>query len=164
MKRKIIPHLWFDKEAAEAAEFYTSVFDNSKINFKIKILDTPSGDCDIVGFRIMGYDFMAMSAGPLFKINPSISFHAKCRTVEEVDELWEKLSDGGIVRMALGAYPFSKRYCWIEDKYGVSWQVVPTILSAMLSDADPKKSQQVMKAMLQMKKIDINGLKQAYER
>lgn len=122
--QKIIPHLWFDKEAVEAAEFYISVFDDSKINFKTKIRDTPSGDCDIVGFQIMGYDFMAISAGPLFKINPSISFHAKCRTVEEVDKIWEKLSDGGTVMMELGEYPFSKRYGWIQDKYGVSWQVI----------------------------------------
>lgn len=124
--QKITPHLWFDKEAKEAAEFYTSVFDNSKINFTTQIHDTPSGDCDIVGFQIMGYDFMAISAGPLFKINPSISFHAKCRTVEEVNEIWEKLSDGGTVMMELGEYPFSKRYGWIQDKYGVSWQVIHT--------------------------------------
>ncbi|MBI4149591.1 VOC family protein [Candidatus Woesearchaeota archaeon] len=124
MEQKIVPHLWFDKEAVEAAEFYTSVFDNSKINFKTQIHDTPSGDCDIVGFQIKGYDFMAISAGPLFKINPSISFHAKCRTVEDVDKLWEKLSVGGTVMMELGEYPFSKRYGWIQDKYGVSWQVI----------------------------------------
>lgn len=123
-KQKIVPHLWFDKEAVEAAEFYASVFDNSKINFTTKIHDTPSGDCDIVGFQIMGYDFMAISAGPLFKINPSTSFHAKCRTVEEVDKIWEMLSDGGTVMMELGEYPFSKRYGWIQDKYGVSWQVI----------------------------------------
>jgi predicted 3-demethylubiquinone-9 3-methyltransferase (glyoxalase superfamily) len=122
--QKITPHLWFDKEAKEAAEFYTSVFDNSQINFTTQIHDTPSGDCDIVGFQIMGYDFMAISAGPLFKINPSISFHAKCRTVEEVNAIWERLSDGGTVMTALGEYPFSKRYGWIQDKYGVSWQVI----------------------------------------
>ncbi|MBN2011417.1 VOC family protein [candidate division KSB1 bacterium] len=124
--QKIIPHLWFDKEAVEAAEFYMTVFDNSKINFKTKIYDTPSGDCDIVSFRIMGYDFMAISAGPVFKINPSISFHARCRTVEQVDKIWEKLSVGGTVMMELGEYPFSKRYGWVQDKYGVSWQVIYT--------------------------------------
>ena len=122
--QKITPHLWFDKEAKVAAEFYTSVFDNSKISFMSQIRDTPSGDCDIVGFQIMGYDFMAISAGPLFKINPSISFHARCRTVEEVNEIWGRLSDKGIVMMELGEYPFSKRYGWIQDKYGVSWQVI----------------------------------------
>lgn len=86
MAKKITSHFWFDKEAVEAAEFYVSVFPNSKVNFKTQIRDTPSGDCDIVGFQIMGYAFLAISAGPLFKINPSISFHVKCRTVEEVDE------------------------------------------------------------------------------
>lgn len=124
--QKIVPHLWFDKEAKEAAEFYTSVFDNSKINFINIVPDTPSGDAEIVGFQIMGYDFMAISAGPYFKINPSISFHVRCRTVEEVNRIWEKLSRGGMVMMELGEYPFSKRYGWIQDKYGVSWQVIHT--------------------------------------
>jgi predicted 3-demethylubiquinone-9 3-methyltransferase (glyoxalase superfamily) len=124
--QKITPHLWFDKEAKEAAEFYVSVFDDSKINFVNQIHDTPSGDCDIVGFKIMGFDFMAISAGPYFKINPSISFHVKCRKVEEVNEIWEKLSAGGTVMMELGEYPFSKKYGWIQDKYGVSWQVIYT--------------------------------------
>ncbi|MBN1559072.1 VOC family protein [candidate division KSB1 bacterium] len=124
--QKIIPHLWFDKEAREAAEFYAAVFDNSKINFMTTLHDTPSGDAEIIGFTIMGYDFMAISAGPYFKINPSISFHARCRTVEEVDRLWEKLAAGGTVMMELGEHPFSKRYGWIEDKFGVSWQVIYT--------------------------------------
>jgi predicted 3-demethylubiquinone-9 3-methyltransferase (glyoxalase superfamily) len=124
--QRITSHLWFDKEAIEAAEFYTRVFDNSKINFTTKIYDTPSGDCDIVGFQIMGYNFMAISAGPLFKINPSISFHAKCKTVEQVNAIWNRLSDGGTVMMELGEYPFSKRYGWIQDKFGVSWQVIYT--------------------------------------
>jgi predicted 3-demethylubiquinone-9 3-methyltransferase (glyoxalase superfamily) len=124
--QKIVPHLWFDKEAVEAAEFYSSVFDNSRINFKNRIYDTPSGDCDIVGFQVMGYDFMSISAGPLFKINPSISFHAKCRTAEEVDAIWKKLAPGGTVMMELGEYPFSKRYGWIQDRFGVSWQVIHT--------------------------------------
>ncbi len=124
--QKIVPHLWFDREAVEAAEFYASVFDNSRIKFKNRIYDTPSGDCDIVGFQVMGYDFMAISAGPLFKFNPSISFHAKCRTVEEVNTIWKKLTVGGTVMMELGKYPFSRRYGWIQDRYGVSWQVIHT--------------------------------------
>ncbi|MDZ7336608.1 MAG: VOC family protein [candidate division KSB1 bacterium] len=124
--QKIIPHLWFDKEARAAAEFYTSVFENSKINFINLIPDTPSGDAELVGFQIMDYEFMAISAGPLFKINPSISFHARCRTVAEVNQLWEKLYPGGMVMMELGEYPFSKRYGWIQDKFGVSWQVIYT--------------------------------------
>ena len=123
-KQKIVPHLWFDKEAVEASEFYILVFENSKINFKTQIHDTPSGDCDIVGFQIMGYDFMAISAGPLFKMNPSISFHVKGKTIEEVDAVWAKLSVGGTVLMELGEYPFSKRYGWVQDIYGVSWQVI----------------------------------------
>src|SRR3989344_3000081 len=124
--QKITPHLWFDKEAVQAAEFYASVFPDSKITYKTVIKNTPSGDCDIVRFEVMGYQFMAISAGPYFKINPSISFHAKCKTVEEVDALWAKLSVGGKVMMELGAYPFSKRYGWVQDKYGVSWQVIYT--------------------------------------
>lgn len=124
--QKIIPHLWFDKVAKTAAEFYTSVFDNSKINFINIIPDTPSGNAELVGFQIMGYDFMAISAGPFFKINPSISFHVRCRKVEEADEIWGKLSANGKVMMELGEYPFSKRYGWIQDKFGVSWQVIHT--------------------------------------
>jgi predicted 3-demethylubiquinone-9 3-methyltransferase (glyoxalase superfamily) len=124
--QKITPHLWFDKEAREAAEFYVSVFDDSRINSATEIPDTPSGDSEVVAFQIMGYDFKAISAGPLFKINPSISFHAKCRTPEEVDQIWEKLAEGGTVMMELGEYPFSRRYGWIQDKFGVSWQVIHT--------------------------------------
>jgi predicted 3-demethylubiquinone-9 3-methyltransferase (glyoxalase superfamily) len=125
-KQKITPHLWFDKEAVDAAEFYSTVFPDSRVTMVTQIRDTPSGDCDIVGFEIMGYQFMAISAGPVFQINPSISFHVKCRTPEEVDAIWEKLAPGGTAMMELGAYPFSKRYGWIQDKYGVSWQVIHT--------------------------------------
>jgi len=124
--QKIIPHLWFDKEAKKAAEFYAAIFDNSKIHFITTLPDTPSGDAELVGFQVMGYDFMAISAGPLYKINPSISFHVRCQTFEEVDQIWEKLSNGGTVMMELGEYPFSKRYGWIQDKFGVSWQVIHT--------------------------------------
>ncbi len=124
-KQMITPHLWYDREAKEAAEFYVSAFgQNSKIKDISTIHDTPSGSADIVRFDILGHEFMAISAGPLFKINPSISFHVKCKKVEEVDEIWEKLSLGGTVMMELGEYPFSKRYGWIQDKYGVSWQVI----------------------------------------
>jgi predicted 3-demethylubiquinone-9 3-methyltransferase (glyoxalase superfamily) len=124
--QKIVPHLWFDKEAVEAAEFYATVFPDSKVTFKNEIKGTPSGDTAIVGFQVMGFNFMAISAGPLFKINPSISFHAKCKTVEEVNDIWSKLSPGGTVMMELGEYPFSKRYGWIQDRFGVSWQVIYT--------------------------------------
>jgi len=122
--QKITPHLWFDREAIEAAKFYSSIFDNSKITHQSTIYDTPSGDSEIVAFTVLGYEFMAISAGPLFKINPSISFHVKCRSVDEVDAVWKRLSIGGTVFMDLGEYPFSKRYGWIQDKYGVSWQII----------------------------------------
>ncbi len=122
--QKIIPHLWFDTQAVEAAKFYTSLFEDSKIISTTVIKDTPSGDCDIVSFGIMGFEFMSISAGPIFSINPSISFHVKCKTVEEVDSIWEKLLPDGKVMMELDEYPFSKRYGWIQDKFGVSWQII----------------------------------------
>lgn len=122
----ITPHLWFDREAVDAAEFYASVFPDSAVTMVTQIRDTPSGDADIVAFTVMGYAFMAISAGPLFKINPSVSFHAKCRTAAEVDDLWAKLTPGGFVMMDLGEYPFSKRYGWVQDKFGVSWQIIQT--------------------------------------
>lgn len=122
--QKIAPHLWFDKEAREAAEFYVSVLPNSKITNVTTLYDTPSGDCDVVSFELSGQPFMAISAGPLFKFNPSISFHVKCRTKYEVDAMWKKLSKGGTVLMELGSYPFSERYGWVQDKYGLSWQVI----------------------------------------
>jgi predicted 3-demethylubiquinone-9 3-methyltransferase (glyoxalase superfamily) len=121
-----MPHLWFDREAVEAAEFYTSIFDDSRINSTAQILDTPSGNCDMVGFRILGYDFMAISAGPFFRINPSVSFRIKCGTTGEADKIWKRLSAGGKVLMDFGEYPFSKKFGWMEDKYGVSWQVIYT--------------------------------------
>jgi predicted 3-demethylubiquinone-9 3-methyltransferase (glyoxalase superfamily) len=120
----ITPHLWFDKEAKEAAEFYTSLLPDSKVTNITMLHDTPSGDCDIVSFVLANQPFMAISAGPLFKFNPSVSFHVKCKTKEEVDAIWEKLSSGGKVLMSLDAYPFSERYGWVEDTYGLSWQVI----------------------------------------
>jgi len=130
--QKITPHLWFNKEAKQAAEFYTSVFPESKVNFTTKIKDTPSGDCDIVGFEVMGYSFMGISAGPEYIFNPSIGImvnfdpsqdkHARKR----IDEVWEKLSEGGNTLMPLDKYPFSERYGWTEDKYGFSWQLIYT--------------------------------------
>jgi predicted 3-demethylubiquinone-9 3-methyltransferase (glyoxalase superfamily) len=122
--RKITPHLWFDKEARAAAEFYTSLIPNSKITSVKTLHNTPSGDCDIVSFQLSGQTFMAISAGPLFKFNPSVSFHMKCKTKNEVDAIFERLSVGGKVLMPLGSSPFSERYSWLEDKYGLSWQVI----------------------------------------
>lgn len=121
---KITPHLWFNKEAKDAAQLYTSVVPNSKITNVKTLRNTPSGDCDVVSFELSGEPFMAISAGPPFKFNASISFHLKCKTKDEVDAVFGKLSDGGKVLMPLGSYPFSERYGWLEDKYGLSWQVI----------------------------------------
>jgi len=122
--QKITTHLWFDKEAKEAAEFYTSVFENSKIKDTTTLHNTPSGSVDIVTIELSGQEFTLISAGPLFKFNPSVSFLVACKTKDEVDALWEKLSEGGAALMELGEYPFSEKYGWTQDKYGLSWQVM----------------------------------------
>lgn len=122
--RMITPHLWFDKEAREAAEFYVSLCLGSEITNVTKLTNTPSGDCDVVSFQLAGQPFMAISAGPLFRFNPSVSFHIRCSTTQEVDAIWERLSPGSQVLMPLGAYPFSERFGWLNDKYGLSWQVI----------------------------------------
>jgi predicted 3-demethylubiquinone-9 3-methyltransferase (glyoxalase superfamily) len=128
--QKITPHLWFDKEAKEAAEFYNSLFPNSKINNITTLHDTPSGDCEVVSFELSGQPFMAISAGPLFKFNPSVSFivhydpSRERGAREKLDALWEKLIRGGTAFMPLQEYPFSKRYGWVQDKYGLSWQLI----------------------------------------
>lgn len=120
--QKIVPFLWFDKEAGEAAKFYASVFPNSKIKKKTLISDTPSGNVEVIDMEIYGQDFSMMSAGPYFKLNPSISFFVYCEA-KEIDNLWEKLSKNGKVLMEFGKYPFSEKYGWCEDKFGVSWQL-----------------------------------------
>ncbi|HLT80750.1 MAG TPA: VOC family protein [Cyclobacteriaceae bacterium] len=136
--QKVTPHLWFDKEAREAAQFYASVFPNSKINNISVIKDTPSGDCDIVSFEVWGQSFMSISAGPVFKINPSVSFMVnfdplffeasegpdKQAARRTLDTVWQRLSEGGTVLMPLDKYPFSERYGWIQDRFGVSWQLI----------------------------------------
>jgi len=130
--QKITPHLWFDKEAQEAAEFYTSLFTNSKVTSTQTITGTPSGDTDIVTFELRGQPFMAISAGPLFRFNPSVSFivnfdpSREKDAKENIDVVWEKLLQGGTVLMPLQEYPFSKRYGWLQDKYGLSWQLILT--------------------------------------
>lgn len=131
--QKIFPHLWFDKEAKEAAEFYVDAFGgNSKVTDVSQLKDTPSGDTDIVAFELLGFQFMAISAGPLFKFNPSISFFVNFdpshddNAKESLDALWKNLSNGGSALMELGEYPFSKYYGWIQDKYGLSWQLILT--------------------------------------
>jgi predicted 3-demethylubiquinone-9 3-methyltransferase (glyoxalase superfamily) len=120
----ITPHFWFDKEALEAANFYVSTLPNSKITNTTKLYDTPSGDTDVVSFELCGQPFMAISAGPLFKFTPAVSFLVSCSSVEEVDALWDKLAEGGTALMPLDSYPFSERYGWTQDKYGLSWQIM----------------------------------------
>ncbi|MBV9267631.1 MAG: VOC family protein [Acidobacteriaceae bacterium] len=122
--KTITPHLWFDTQAREAAEFYVSLLPGSRIKNVTTLSDTPSGDCDVVTFELAGQPFIAISAGPLFKFNPSVSFQIKCSSQEEVDSLWDQLSPGGKVLIPLGSYSFSPRYAWVEDKYGLSWQVM----------------------------------------
>ena len=121
---KITPHLWFDREAVEAAELYSSTFPNSRVSDVSTLHDTPSGDADVVSFELFGQPFMAISAGPLFKFTPAVSFLVRCRSRKEVDELWDTLSEGGAALMPLDSYPFSERYGWTEDRYGLSWQVM----------------------------------------
>lgn len=120
----IWPHLWFDTEAAEAAELYAATFPDSRVTDVTTIRDTPSGDCDLVSFELCGQPFQAISAGPMFRFTPAISFSVACATAEEVDRLWAVLSADGEVRMELGGYPFSPRYGWTDDRYGLSWQVM----------------------------------------
>ena len=154
--QKITPFLWFDGKAEEAAIFYTSIFKNSKIKNIARYGDAgpgPKGTVMSTTFELEGQDFIALNGAPHFTFTPAISFFVSCETQQEVDDLWEKLSLGG-----------EKNNCgWLRDKYGVSWQIIPTALGQMLHDKDAKKSNRVMKAMLQMKKIDIKTLQQAYE-
>ncbi|PYU19027.1 MAG: hypothetical protein DMG32_25225 [Acidobacteria bacterium] len=154
--QKIIPFLWFDGRAEEAANFYVSIFKNSKIGKVRRYGEAgpgPKGSAMSVEFELDGEQFIALNGGPQFTFSPAISFFVNCETQEEVDELWEQLSAGG-----------QKNRCgWLQDKFGLSWQIIPTALGQLMGDPDPQKSNRVMKAMLQMEKIDINGLKQAYD-
>ncbi len=139
INQKIVPHLWYDKEAVKAAEFYASVFPDSEVTNTTTLHDTPSGDCDIVSFTLWGQRFMAISAGPLFRFNPSISFMVNFDPLlfrpspssekdarEKIDEVWQKLSSGGTALMPIDKYPFSERYGWVQDRYGLSWQLILT--------------------------------------
>jgi predicted 3-demethylubiquinone-9 3-methyltransferase (glyoxalase superfamily) len=154
--QKINPFLWFDGKAEEAANFYVSVFKESKLVNVARYGDAgpgPKGTAMSATFDLAGQRFIALNGGSQFKFSEAISFLINCETQQEVDELWEKLSAGG-----------EKSRCgWLKDKYGLSWQVIPTVLGEMLQDKDPKKSQRVMQAMMQMDKIDIARLKQAYD-
>jgi|SRR5260221_577651 predicted 3-demethylubiquinone-9 3-methyltransferase (glyoxalase superfamily) len=153
--QKISSCLWFDDNAEEAVNFYTSIFKNSKIGSVARYGEEgpgPKGRVMTMTFQLDGQEFMALNGGPHFTFSPAISFFVNCETQEEVDELWEKLSEGG-----------EKEECgWLKDKYGVSWQIVPTVLGELMQDEDPEKSKRVMKTMLQMKKIDIKTLQEAY--
>jgi predicted 3-demethylubiquinone-9 3-methyltransferase (glyoxalase superfamily) len=160
--QKISPCLWFDDQGEEAAKFYTSIFKDSKIGDVTRygkegyeIHGRQEGTVMTVEFEIEGQKFLALNGGPIFKFNEAISFQVYCETQEEVDYYWEKLSEGGDEK--------AQQCGWLKDKYGVSWQIVPTILIKMLKDKDSEKSQRVMKAMLQMHKLDISTLKKAYE-
>jgi len=154
--QKITPFLWFDTQAEEAANFYVSVFKNSKVVSTTRYGDAgpgPKGSVMTIEFDLEGQRFVGLNAGPPFKFTEAVSFVVNCTTQEEVDYFWEKLSEGG-QEVECG---------WLKDKYGLSWQVTPTILIELLKDKDPVKAQRVMKAMLQMKKIEIEPLKRAYE-
>jgi len=154
--QKITPFLWFDDKAEQAANFYVSVFQNSKIASITRYGEAgpgPKGSVMSTTFQLDGQEFIALNGGPMFTFSPAISFFVHCESQEEVDKLWEKLSEGG-----------EKQRCgWLKDKYGVSWQIVPTVLGQMLSDRDGERSKRVMNAMFQMDKLDIKTLKQAYE-
>jgi predicted 3-demethylubiquinone-9 3-methyltransferase (glyoxalase superfamily) len=159
--QKITPCLWFDDQAEEAVGFYTAIFRNSRIAQVARygeagreIHGKPAGTVMTVAFELEGQAFTALNGGPIFKFNEAISFQVSCETQKDVDYYWEKLSQGGDVK--------AQQCGWLKDKYGASWQIVPRVLVEMITDPDPEKSQRVMTAMLQMKKIDIEGLKRAY--
>ncbi len=156
--QKITPNLWFDNQAEEAAKFYVSIFKNSKIGSIARYGDAaaaasgrPKGSAMTVSFQLDGQEFLALNGGPHFKFTEAISLIVNCESQREVDELWEKLSKGGEIQQC----------GWLKDKYGLSWQIVPTVLVELLLDKDAAKAERVMKTMLQMKKIDIQQLKQA---
>ncbi len=156
MSQKITPFLWFDHHAEEAMKFYVGIFKNSKVlsvNRHPPSEKNPDGTVLTANFILDGQEFVALNGGPVFKMTPAISFEVNCENQQEVDEMWGKLSEGGE----------EGRCAWLTDRFGVSWQIVPNELGKLLGDPDPEKSSRVMQAMLQMKKIDIAGLKRAYE-
>jgi predicted 3-demethylubiquinone-9 3-methyltransferase (glyoxalase superfamily) len=160
--QKITPCLWFDSNAEEAVKFYTAIFKHSKIGNISRygeagreIHGKPAGTVLTVEFELDGQAFTALNGGPVFKINEAISFQVNCESQEELDYYWEKLAEGGDKK--------AQQCGWLKDKFGVSWQIVPTVLGKMLQDKDATKSERVMKALLQMRKLDISVLRQAYE-
>jgi len=155
-KQKITPFLWFDGNAEEARNFYTSIFKNPEA--EATVLNDgagpkPKGTAMVATFQLCGQEFIALNGGPQFKFNEAVSFVVHCETQEEVDYYWEKLSEGGQ----------KGRCAWLKDKFGLSWQIVPDALGKMLQDKDPEKSKRVMQAMMKMDKIDIQTLKKAYD-
>jgi predicted 3-demethylubiquinone-9 3-methyltransferase (glyoxalase superfamily) len=154
--QKITPFLWFDGKAEEAMKFYVSIFKNSRVVSVTRYGEAgpgPKGTVMSATFQLEGQDFFALNGGPQFAFTPAISLFVTCETQQEVDELWDKLSEGG-----------EKDRCgWLRDRYGLSWQIIPSTLGTMLQDKNPQKANRVMKAMLQMDKIDIKALKQAYD-
>ncbi len=154
--QKITPFLWFDNQAEEAVNFYLSVFDNSEISRIVRYTEGgpgPKGTVMTIDFLIGGQEFVALNGGPIYTLTPAISFVVNCQTQQEIDTYWEKLSAGG-----------EKQVCgWLKDRYGVSWQIVPVILTEMLGDPDPVKAGRVMQAMLRMVKLDMKELKRAYK-
>ena len=151
--QKISPFLWFEKDAGEIAKFYTSIFKGSKIKERTTLSDTPSGTVEIITLELLGLELTIMTAGPLFKFNESVSFVVPCETQDEIDYYWKRLSSD----------PKAEQCGWCKDKYGLSWQIVPTILTKMLQDKDAKRVARVTEALLKMKKFELDALKQAYE-
>jgi predicted 3-demethylubiquinone-9 3-methyltransferase (glyoxalase superfamily) len=151
--KPITPHLWFDKEAKEAAEYYCTVFPNSRVTNVTTIHDTPSGDCDIVSFELSGQPFMAINAGPHFRFNESISFVVYCETQGEIDHYWDHLS----------AVPDAEQCGWLKDRYGLSWQVVPSAMDEMMRDGSREQIARVTKSFLTMKKFNLAALQAAYD-
>lgn len=158
--QRIVPCLWFDDSAEEAAKFYTAIFKNSKITgvsyygeAGAKVSGRPKGTVMTITFRLDGQQFMALNGGPHFKFSPAISLMVSCATQKELDELWEQLSAGGKIEQC----------GWLTDKYGVSWQIVPAVIGQMMADKNGEKTDRVMQAILQMKKLDIETLERAYQ-
>jgi predicted 3-demethylubiquinone-9 3-methyltransferase (glyoxalase superfamily) len=158
----IVPCLWFDDQAEEAAQFYTSIFPNSRIVSRVQypeagyeIHHRPAGSVMTVAFELDGQPFTALNGGPQFTFNEALSLEVRCQTQADIDHFWERLGEGGD--------PAAQQCGWLKDKYGVSWQIVPTLLTELSNDTDPQKSERLMQAILSMKKLDIAALKQAYD-
>jgi len=159
---KIAPCLWFDSQAEEAANFYTAIFKNSKIKHTARYGDAaaaaagrPKGSVLTVSFELDGQEFTALNGGPIFKFNEAVSLMVNCENQDELDHYWNKLSEGGDLK--------AQQCGWLKDKFGLSWQIVPAAIAKMMSDPDPAKTNRVMQALLQMKKLDIRALQQAYD-